>query len=149
MFQSKDAVHSIKGFKTKEKKKFPCEKCGIMFTGHKTLQNHKKARHCDKCQDAFVSPKVLVEHLLSKHGEVRVPRFRGGTVSQKGPGLGEHSTAPNRPPVSNPSSPDPILPSQPSREDGPSTQQSDPAAEVPMETSQPQGSQEPLLMETS
>ena len=86
MFQSKDAVHSIKGFKAKEKKKFPCEKCGIMFTGHKTLQNHKKARHCDKWQDAFVSPKVLVEHLLSKHGEVWVPRSRGGTVSQKGPG---------------------------------------------------------------
>ena len=106
-----------------------------------------------------MSPKVLVEHLLSKHGEVRVPRFRGGTVSQKGPGPGDHSTAPNGPPagppplvlatVSNPSSPDPMVLSQPSREDGPSTQQSDPAAEVPMETSQPQGSQEPLLMETS
>ena len=118
MFQSKDAIYSIKGFKAKERKKFPCEKCGIMFSGHKTLQNHKKARHCNRCQDAFVSPKVLVEHLLTKHGEVRVPRSRGRTASQTGPGPGDHSMAPNGPltgpplsvraTVSNPSRPDPM-----------------------------------------
>ena len=39
--------------------------------------------------------------------------------------------------------------SQPSRDDGPSTQQLDPAATVPTETSQPQDVQEPILMETS
>ena len=51
--------------------------------------------------------------------------------------------------VSNPSSPDPMELSQPHRDDGPSTQQLDPAAAVPMETSQPQDDQEPILMETS
>ena len=86
-------------------------------------------------QDAFLSPKILVEHLLTKHGEVRVPRSRGRTASQTGPGSGDHS------------SPDPMVLSQPSRDDGPSTQQLDPATAVPMETSQPQDNQEPIPSE--
>ena len=98
MFKSNYSIHSVKGFKSAEKKKFPCEKCGLNYTGLKTLNNHKKARHCDKCPNTFVSPKLLTDHLRVKHGEHRVLLFKNWPVSEEPkdgePVLESHTTVP-------------------------------------------------------
>ena len=96
LFKSMDSIHSVKGFKSTEKNKFPCKKCGLNFTGLKTLNNHKKGKHCEKCSNTFGSPNLLTDHMRVKHGENRVPLFDNRPASQESkdeePVPGSHTT---------------------------------------------------------
>ena len=72
------------------KKKFPCDKCKLTYTGLKTLQNHKKTRHCDKCPGTFTRPKLLVEHVMKTHGldiGPKMARIRGRAQSASQPAV--------------------------------------------------------------
>ena len=73
----------------RNKKKFPCDKCELTYSGHKTLQNHKKTRHCDKCPEIFTSPKQLIDHVMRAHGldiGPRIARIRGRNQPASYPG---------------------------------------------------------------
>ena len=74
----------------RNKKKFPCDKCGLTYTGLKTLQNHKKQRHCDMCPGTFIRPKLLVDHMKKIHGldiRLKMAKTRGRVQSASQPAV--------------------------------------------------------------